>query len=168
MLNRNISHDIWSWNRLSPLPVTIRTPRSFLLSYHIKYDISRQTIKESKIKSNVREVWQISHFALIFVMSGAKGLEPGTSLLTGGFLTLIPAQTCVSSHFSKRNGQITNIFRIRSFWKKVLICTFFSNPSCAWPHGRWHPQCLILPFTFCWPSLGQDLRSLLRGFSEKK
>ena len=30
-----------------------------ILSYHIKYDISRQTIKESKIKSNVRETWRV-------------------------------------------------------------------------------------------------------------
>ena len=154
MLNRNISHDIWSWNRFSPLPVTIRTPRSFLLSYHIKYDISRQTIKESKIKSNVRETWLVilgseaevftseiriqpwsgiihwqkpsklrhdlrflhiiifrvrnpyltdSSFPINICDVGARGQKPASGLLAGGFLTLIPAQTCVSSYFSSFN-----------------------------------------------------------------
>lgn len=57
-------------------------------------------------------------------MSGAKGLEPGTSLLTGGFLTLIPAQTCVSSYFQRETSKLRIFSEYDPFERRSLYVHF--------------------------------------------
>lgn len=68
-------------------------------------------------------------------MSGAKGPKPDTGLPAGGFLTLILAQTCVSNYFAKRNGQITNIFKIILLKEGPYMYIFLQSilRMTAWP-----------------------------------